>query len=328
MRRLSARALQHRGNLGGMMPVVVDDEYPSWLAAHLEAAFGALELAQARRHAFEWHAQFDPYGNCCERVQQVVVARHVQFEPPQCGQRLGPVVRASRASLQCRRHRHRAQHDVTGSHVGRLGHAVRYDTSRHPAHQGSEMRVVCTADDGAVERHLVGKIDKRLAELVEAAVALQVFVVDVGNHCHRWKQFQERAIAFIRFRHHQFAAAEPRVAAERAQAPADHRRRIESGPFERQRDHRRRRRLAVRACHCDRVTESHQFGEHLGPGNHRNPAAVRFRHFRVARPDGRRHHHNVGSAHVVRRMSDVHHDADGLQRSVAGERFSSEPVTT
>ena len=64
--------------------------------------------------------------------------------------------------------------------------------------------------------------------------------------------------------------AEPRVAAEGAQPPADHRRRIESGALEHQRDHRRRRRLAVRAGDRDREAQPHQLGEHLGPRNHRD----------------------------------------------------------
>ena len=67
---------------------------------------------------------------------------------------------------------------------------------------------------------------------------------------------------------------EPRVAAERAQPAADDRRRIEPRALEHERDHRRRRRLAVRARDRDAVAEPHQLREHLGPRNHRDRAAA------------------------------------------------------
>src|SRR5262249_19748151 len=83
-----------------------------------------------------------------------------------------------------------------------------------------EVRVVGARHDGAVERHLVGEVDERLLEVVEAAVVLEMLVVDVRNHRNRRKQFEERPIALVRFSDHQLAAAEPRIAAERAQPPA------------------------------------------------------------------------------------------------------------
>ena len=59
--------------------------------------------------------------------------------------------------------------------------------------------------------------------------------------------------------------------------PANHRRRIQSGPLEHQRHHRGRAGLAVRAGDRDAEAQPHQLREHLGPRNHRDPPPRRPR---------------------------------------------------
>ncbi len=181
--------------------------------------------------------------------------------------------------------------------------AVRRHAPRHARDDRGQIRVVETGDDAAVERHLVGEVDERLLQVVEPAVVFEMLAIDVRNHRHRRKQFEKRSVAFVRFHHHQLAAAESRVAAERAQPPANHRRRIEAGAFEHQRDHRGRRRLAVRPRHRDGEAKAHQLREHLRPRNHRNLPRARFAHFGIRRPHRRRRHHHVCVADVRRVVS-------------------------
>ena len=137
-----------------------------------------------------------------------------------------------------------------------------------------------------------------------------MLAIDVRNHRHRRRQPQERAIALVRFRHHVFAAAEPRVAAERAQPSPDDRRRIQSRPLEHEGDHRGRARLAVRARDRDAEPQPHQLREHLGARNHRDPPRPRLGHLGVVGPYRRGHHHHVGGAHLRRRVSQVHRHAE------------------
>ena len=137
-------------------------------------------------------------------------------------------------------------------------------TTRDARQHGPDRLIVGAGDHGAVERHLVRELDKGLLEVGPAAVALHVLVVDVRNHGDRRRQLQKRPVALVSLDDHVVAAAEPRVAAERAQPAADDRGRIEPGTLEHQRDHRRRRRLAVRAGDCNAVAQPHQLGEHLG----------------------------------------------------------------
>ena len=87
-----ARRREHRGDLGRMMAVVVDDQDPVRLATHLEPPLGAAELAQARRQALERHAELEADGDGGQRVQQVVASRHVQLQATERLERRARVV--------------------------------------------------------------------------------------------------------------------------------------------------------------------------------------------------------------------------------------------
>ena len=292
------------------MTVVVHDEDAARLAAHVEAPFRALELVQPRRHALERNAEFQPHGDGGQRVQQVVMPGDVQFKGTQRGERLRRIGRTAGAAPHCGADAHRSEDDVGRGHIRSVGHAVGHHPPGHPPGHSGEVGIVRTADDGAEEGHLVGEIDERLPEVVEAAVVFQVLVVDVRNHRHCGKQFQERPIALVGLRHHQLAASEPCVAAERTEPAANHRRRVEPGPLQRQRDHRRRRSLAVRTSHRDRVAQAHQLGQHLCPRNHRDVATGRLDHFRIRWLHRRRDHHDISTTDVLCGMADVHSDAE------------------
>ena len=143
--------------------------------------------------------------------------------------------------------------------------------------------------------------------------ALHVFVIHVRDHGNRWRQLQERAVAFVRFRYHVVAFAEPRIAAESAQTPADDRRRIESCALEQQRDHRGRRGFAVCAGDCDPVAQPHQLGKHLGPRDHRDRACPGLGNLRIPFANGRRHDHDVCPSHVRRLVAEADPDAERLE---------------
>ena len=239
-----ARGGQHRGDLGRVMAVVVDHQHAARFAVALESALGAVEPGERVGDAREVHAD---------------ALRRPRPRPARsagCAGRARPA-RAGRAAPSPSRVRRctwqRPPNAPSSTSVPticalRMIEAVGHDPPPDARQDRGQVRVVGARDHAAVERHLVREVEKRLLQIREAAaVALHVLVVDVGHHRDRRPQHQERPIAFIRFRHHVLAASEPRVAAERAQPPADHRRRIQSAALEHQRNHRGRRRLAVRA---------------------------------------------------------------------------------
>ena len=176
-----------------------------------------------------------------------------------------------------------------------------------------QVRIIGAGHHGAVEWHLVGKVHERLLQVGEPAVTLEMLAIDIRNHRQCRKQLEKRTIAFVRFGHHQLAAAEPRVAAKGAQPSANRRRGIESRPLQHERDHRCRRRLAVRARDGDGVTEPHQLRQHLRARYDRDLPARRFDDFRVPVPHRRRDDHDVRAAHVSGGVTVGDLDADGRQ---------------
>lgn len=125
-----------------------------------------------------------------------------------------------------------------------------------------------------------------------------MLAIEIGDHRHCRRQLEKRAVALVRLRHHVFAAAQPRIAAKGAQAPANHRGRIQTGPFEHQRDHRGRAGLAMRAGDRDSESQAHQLRQHLGPRNHRNPPSPGLDDLRVVGPYRRRIDDHLGVADI------------------------------
>ena len=64
-----------------MVTVVVDDQDAVRLAADLESALGAAEIAQAVGDPFERQPEFEADRDGRQRVLQVVTPRHVQRQP-------------------------------------------------------------------------------------------------------------------------------------------------------------------------------------------------------------------------------------------------------
>ena len=131
------------------------------------------------------------------------------------------------------------------------------------------------SDGGAVERHLVDEGDERVADGVEGAVVIEVLGVDRGDHGDRRRELEERAVGLVGLGHQVLALPEPRVGAEARHAPADDDGRVEAALGEHGADHRRGRRLAVRAGDRDAVLEPHQLGQHLGARDHGDLRAAR-----------------------------------------------------
>ena len=107
---------------------------------------------------------------------------------------------------------------------------------------------------------------------------------------------------------------EPRVAAEGAEPAADHGGRVEARALEHQRDHRRRRRLAVRAGDGDAEAQAHQLGQHLGARNHRHAARAGLDDLGVRRPaPPTRYTTTSASPTCAARVPDVHRHAQRRQ---------------
>ena len=70
--------LEHGGDFGRVVPVVVDDEDAVRLAAKVESPLRAPKIPEAGRGQLEGHAELRGDGDGGQRVLQVVPARHLQ----------------------------------------------------------------------------------------------------------------------------------------------------------------------------------------------------------------------------------------------------------
>ena len=144
-----------------------------------------------------------------------------------------------------------------------------------------------------------------------------MLAVDVRDHGDRGRELQERTIALVRLDDDVLPASEARVAAERAEPAADDRSGIQPCAFEQERNHRRRRRLAVGAGDGNADPQTHQLREHLRARNHRDVARARFDDFGILGGNRRGHDDDIRVADVAAVMAG--HDADAERRQPIGD---------
>ncbi len=294
----------HGCKLGGVMPIIVNQHHTAPLATPLEAPLGPGKFLERRGDDPIRHLQLETHGHGPERIEQVVPPGDGEAQGAQLAARLvhQPADDAPRAE--------RLQLNVVAGHVRRPAgtrvQPVGDDTSHDVWQQVSYRGVIRAQDGGAVERHLVHEFHECQLQRLPASVRIHVLAVDIRDERHGRRELQERAIAFVRLHHHRLTAPQPRVAAERAETPPDHGGRVQPGPFEHERDHRRRCRLAVGPRHGDAVLEPHELREHLRPRNHRHPPAVGLDDLHVVEADRGGHHHHVGSPQVPGVVPGIH----------------------
>src|SRR5690606_40718470 len=73
--------------------------------------------------------------------------------------------------------------------------------------------MVDAQDCGTVERYVLDELYVSFADSIEAAVVVEVFGIDVGDHGKRSVEPQEAAVALVGFHHHPIAGAQSRVGA-------------------------------------------------------------------------------------------------------------------
>ena len=173
-----------------------------------------------------------------------------------------------------RRAREPLEAHVPGEDVGLGREAVGDEPPLELGDDALQVRVVEAEDDRAVERDLVGEADERLLDLLDVRIVVEVLGVDVGQDGDERGEEEERPVALVGFGDEEIPGSELGVGPEGVQPAADDDGRVEAGLVEEDGDHRRRRRLAVRAGHGDAVFHPHELGEHLRPGDDGDLAAA------------------------------------------------------
>ena len=203
-----------------------------------------------------------------------------------------------------RRARESLEAHVPGADVGLGREAVGDQPPLEPGDDALQVRIVEAEDDRAVERDLVGEADERLLDVLDVRVVVEVLGVDVGQDGDEGGEVEERPVALVGLGDEEIAGPEAGVGPEGVQPAADDDRRIEPGLVEEDGDHRRRRRLAVRAGHGDAHLHPHELGEHLGPGDDRDLEPPGFDDLEVVVADGGRDDDDVRAADVLGPVAD------------------------
>ncbi len=128
--------------------------------------------------------------------------------------------------------------------------------------------------------------------------------IDVGDDRQHRLQVHKTRIAFVRFGHEVFTLSEPGIAVGTLKAATDDEGRIEATFGQHARDQARRRRLAVRAGHRDRIAKTHELGQHFRALHDRHQSFARRCDFRIAFVDGTRHNDRVCVANILGVVSD------------------------
>ena len=235
----------------------------------------ALELAQPGDNILVWQPQLAAHNQRRERVQHIMLARHGQRQRERLAACLIDHIKQHiQANLT---HIYRAQ-------IRLLRKTIRAhrppDLGQYRAHP----LIIHTHHRQPVERQIVQKAHKTLLQIIEtAAVILQMIRINIRHHRNHRLQKQKRRIRLIRFRDQILTIAQTRITACCREHPANDKRRVQPGISEDGGNQTRRRRLAVRTRDRNPETETHQFGQHLGTADDRNPQLARAQHFRIGR---------------------------------------------
>ena len=294
---------QGRRDLGGMVGVVVHHEHAVVDAEPLEAPGGAAERSQMRRRRRRPHARVAEHGQSGQGVEDVVLAWNAQRHPGE--------LRLSRA------HDELAAGVVDAVHSGLQ--VAGADPDAHDGRRRVPGELLSTAsgdeDEQTFGRQQGDETAEDLAHIVEAAVVGVVVELHVAHDGDLRAQEQQASVALVGLGHQPFALAHAGVGADVVELAADDERRVKPALEQHVRDHRGRRRLAVRAGHGDTAPHRHDARQHLRAAKHRQAGRLRRAQLGIALRDGRRDHYEGRAAKVGRVVTDAHRDAGFLEVS-------------
>ncbi|MNI15165.1 hypothetical protein D3C73_684570 [compost metagenome] len=308
LRPATAHGLDHSRDFGRVVAVVIDQHHVAAVhrqfAVDLEASADTLEPGQALDDGFIADAFVGGDADGRQRVQHVVVARHVDRNI----QRLAVRPQYGEEGL------HALLAHIDGAHVAVFAEAVGDGRTLDLREDFTHHRIVQAHHCQTVERQVVQELDEGFLQLVEVTVVgRHVVGVDVGDHGHQRLQVQEAGVAFVGFGDQVAAGAKLGIGARGIQAATDHECRVQATGGEHRSDQAGGRGFAVGTGNGDTVAITHQLSQHLCTRYHRNAAFQRSSDFRVGRVHGARHHQYVSGGGVLGAVADEDLRPEGFQ---------------
>ena len=167
--------------------------------------------------------------------------------------------------------------------------------------QSSTLLIVCSDQDRAV--HRLHEPVERLKERIEPSVVLEVVGLQIGDQPEPRGQFQERPIALVCLHHQQVALVPCRSRTDLVHVAANDERRAETGLSQHEGQHGRGGGLAVCAGHGNRLAQSADGTENLGPPVEGDATFEGRPALRICVGHRRGARHHSGFADLVRRMT-------------------------
>jgi hypothetical protein len=143
---------------------------------------------------------------------------------------------------------------------------------------------------------------------------VEVVGLDIGDDRDGGVVEQERPVALVSLGDEDVAAAVVGVGARVVEIAADREGRVRTAVLQRDREHRRRGRLAVGAGHRDAAPPDHGGSQRGGPRDHRDSPPDGLDDLRVAGPDRRGDHHGLGVGDVVGPVAEMDGRPERAQR--------------
>ena len=299
--RLTARVLQRAAHLGGVVAVVGVEPNAADGAGVLEAAVWRGEMGQRIGHDPGLRADLDAGGHRRQGVHHVEFTRHLQLH-------MGHALALEREIEACAPGL--AVNEVRRPPLVGLAHAVGDGLHLHARKRGQNARIVAVAHAHAIFRQEREEAVKRVADVVQVLVEIEVILLDVGDDRDGGVELQEARVELACLHDERLMAAHARAAADVIELAADVHRGIEPGVQKRLRDHRGGGRLAVRAADVDGVRVAlHQLAQQRGALHLRDAQARGFGALGVLRADGGGVDDQVRAVNVFGAVTDVHGDA-------------------
>ena len=151
---------------------------------------------------------------------------------------------------------------------------------------------------------------ERAFDLLEIAVKIEMFGIDIGDNGNGGGKAQKTAVGLIGFHHHPFSGAKPRIGAVDIDNPAIDDRRIKATALQKRSHHCCGGSFAMCSGNRDRTLQPHQFGKHFGTPHNRQTKRARGGEFRIVGFHRRRVDHDLRVRQVVGFVSNGHRNSE------------------
>ena len=165
---------------------------------------------------------------------------------------------------------------------------------------------VCAYDgDAILIADMADKFGECTADIFDAAIMIQMVILDIRHHRHIRGKFQERAVAFVRFRDDILALSETGISSNIAGCRPENDRRVFACFIEDLSHHGRCRGFPMCACDSDAFAPVEHSRQHVGAMEYGNAKMSRFQKLWIFFGDRRRNDNAVCALHMRRFMPDI-----------------------